>query len=108
MLLTTQEIAVKKDFANPWERVIFELSLAWKFIRYDIATTIMPASLFVLAAWRTQPSIEGIFFSLAKGILYFWLYVYMFTLANQIIGIAEDLVNKPDRPLARGLISVQQ
>lgn len=108
MLLTTQEIAVKKDFANPWERFIFELSLSWKFIRYDIATTIMPASLFMLAAWRTQPSIEGIVFSLAKGLLYFWLYIYIFTLANQIIGIAEDLVNKPDRPLARGLITVKQ
>jgi 4-hydroxybenzoate polyprenyltransferase len=39
--------------------------------------------------------------------LYGFLYLYTFVVANQIDGVAEDKVNKPDRPIASGATSVQ-
>lgn len=39
---------------------------------------------------------------IAAAFLYGFLYLYSFVVANQITGIAEDKVNKPDRPLASG------
>ena len=37
------------------------------------------------------------------GLVYMALYSYTFDLSNQLMGIAEDQMGKPDRPLVRGL-----
>ena len=41
------------------------------------------------------------------ALLYFFLYQYSFNLSNQIAGIEEDKINKPDRPIPSGLITLQ-
>ena len=81
-----------------------EFYLIWRFIRYDVPSTIIPGLLFTLVSWKTQPQHDaaGLVLALGRAIVYFVLYIYLFTLSNQIVGVAEDRINKPDRPLVRG------
>lgn len=83
-----------------------EIALHWKFNRYDISATLIPGVLFVLAAWHHGTldwmALPG---SLFWGSLYFWLYCSVFCISNQLGGVHEDRVNKPDRPLAAGLLT---
>lgn len=86
-----------------------EIQLAWAFIWRDASTTIMPALLFTFAAIRTlpQPSVEQISLIIFRNLTYFFLYVFVFCLSNQLTGLEEDRVNKPDRPLVRGACTPQ-
>lgn len=83
-----------------------ELYISWRFVRNDIWAGILPGLAFTLIALRqahaAPPDAARI---LAWSVLYFWLYLYGHTLANQIVGIDEDRVNKPERPLPSGLVS---
>jgi 4-hydroxybenzoate polyprenyltransferase len=36
-----------------------------------------------------------------------WFYLYQHTLSNQVLGFEEDKINKPDRPIVRGLATIQ-
>jgi 4-hydroxybenzoate polyprenyltransferase len=94
------------------QRLAAEIYLSWQFIRYDFSSTIMPASLFMIAALSTQPftwptSLPSTLLVVLKGLLFFWLNIYAFNLSNQITGLEEDRINKPDRPLPQGLTSVR-
>jgi 4-hydroxybenzoate polyprenyltransferase len=85
-----------------------EIRLSWLFISADRWTTIFPATCFVMAAIvhaRLPPS-EAVLV-LVSGALYFWLFVYEHTLANQLVGVEEDRVNKPFRPLVTGQSSIR-
>lgn len=84
-----------------------EIYLSWRFISRDISTTIIPGVLYSIAARLSisAPSFDLIV--IGQGILYFWLYIYLFCLSNQITGIDEDRHNKPDRPLIDGTISLR-
>ncbi len=84
----------------------FEIILLWRFNRYDLSSTLIPAILFLLAAWHSeQPDWHDLPYKLAWGILYFWLYCSSFCISNQLAGESEDKVNKPDRPLPSGMVS---
>lgn len=83
-----------------------ELGLVWAFIRYDVSTTLMPALLFTLAAYKvTSPDLLAGLGTIALSLVYFTLYVYVFCLSNQLVGIEEDRRNKPDRPIVAGLVT---
>lgn len=82
-----------------------ELHLTWGFVRYDVSSTVVPASLGMVAAARFGGSASPA--TLLLGALYFLLYVYTFAVSNQIIGIEEDRRNKPDRPLAAGAVALR-
>lgn len=85
-----------------------ELLLSWRFIARDVSSAVIPPLLFIIAAWRVQPVRFEEFLSAAvRGGVLFALYIYTFCLSNQIGGVEEDRLNKPDRPLAAGLTSVQ-
>ncbi|MEG3437149.1 UbiA family prenyltransferase [Pannus brasiliensis CCIBt3594] len=88
------------------ESVYREIRISWQFIYRDISSAIVPELLFLLAALNSQslPAIEWIG-GLARGLLYFYLYLFSFCLSNQIVGIEEDRINKPDRPLVTGAVS---
>ncbi|NNJ12294.1 UbiA family prenyltransferase [Chloroflexales bacterium ZM16-3] len=87
-------------------RLQHEVYLNWKFIQYDISTTIIPGMLFVLAAWHTDaPNLAALPRTVLWGMLYFWLYCCVFCISNQIGGEVEDKINKPSRPLVTGLVS---
>ncbi|HLP87819.1 MAG TPA: UbiA family prenyltransferase [Nostocaceae cyanobacterium] len=83
-----------------------EISIIWQLIKRDISSTIIPGILFTIAAWANYSSswVELTLCLLRAGI-YFFLYILTFNLSNQIVGIEEDKINKPDRPIASGLLS---
>lgn len=88
------------------DRLRYELVLSWLFIKSDISATLVPTLLFTIAAWRsTSDSLYDLVAALASGLIYFWLYVLTFCLSNQLVGVNEDRINKPYRPLVVGLLS---
>jgi 4-hydroxybenzoate polyprenyltransferase len=90
---------------NPISLIFYELYISWQFMRYDLTATVLPASLFMFAsAIKYDPSALGIY--LLKSILYFWLYIYTFNLSNQYVGFKEDGLNKPNRPIPSGLVTM--
>lgn len=85
-----------------------EALLSWSFIAGDLSSAFVPPLLFMLAASRDQAvSIDQLVLALARGTLLFVLYTYTFVVANQINGVQEDLINKPFRPLAAGIVTLQ-
>ncbi|MFB7917123.1 UbiA family prenyltransferase [Streptomyces sp. NPDC056061] len=83
--------------------VVNEVQVSGRFISNDVWTTVLPATAFVLAAARHSGHTGGrIAVDFLCGALYFWLYIYGFTLTNQLYGVEEDRVNKPFRPLVTG------
>ncbi len=87
--------------------ILREFSLSWQFIRYDISSTVMPCLLFTVAAWANNPVPADLLFYVLQSVLYFLVFVFVFCVANQITGIDEDRINKPDRPLVRGVVSLE-
>lgn len=85
-----------------------EAYVCWRFIRGDLSTTIVPGVLFgsasLIVSRASVPLDVGWF--LIKEVIFFWLYLYTFCLSNQLTGIDEDRLNKPNRPLPAGLITV--
>lgn len=81
-----------------------ELRVSWAFVAGDLSSAVIPSVVFSLAAWKVDGAdwghLPGV---LARSVLYFWLYLYTFCLANQLMGIEEDKANKPHRPLVTGL-----
>ncbi len=92
-----------------WEAARFpfmELYLSWRFIQNDIWAGVLPGLTFTLVALRQEHTAPPtILRTLFWSLLYFWLYLYGHTLANQIVGVDEDRINKPGRPLPSGLVS---
>lgn len=84
-----------------------EINIFWLFIKSDIWATIIPGLTVSLSAIIFTNQIEFSPLLLVQSFLYFVLYVYTFTLSNQLISIDEDRVNKPYRPLASNLTSVK-
>ncbi|UNO38800.1 UbiA family prenyltransferase [Streptomyces sp. MST-110588] len=85
-----------------------EIRLSWLFIRVDRWTTVFPATCFVMAATvHARLSAGETVVTVAAGALYFWLFVYEHTLANQLVGVEEDRINKPHRPLVTGRSTIR-
>ncbi|KAF8201299.1 UbiA prenyltransferase family [Mycena galopus ATCC 62051] len=65
--------------------------------------------MYTIAALRSLDSApsELVIRALTRSLIYFLLYIYSFDIANQINGVAEDRINKPDRPLSSGLTTLQ-
>jgi 4-hydroxybenzoate polyprenyltransferase len=82
-----------------------EIGLTWGFIRYDFSSTVVPATLGMVAAARFAGGVRPA--ALLWGVGYFLLYVYAFAVSNQIVGLEEDRFNKPDRPLPAGLVCIR-
>lgn len=84
-----------------------ELRLFWGFTWRDWSTTLIPTAIFTVAALKTRApvSMGEVALSFGRSLAYFSLYIYTFCLANQIAGVDEDKVNKPDRPIPAGLVS---
>ncbi|MFH9657695.1 UbiA family prenyltransferase [Streptomyces sp. NPDC017248] len=103
-MTTTTTTAPAAVLQSAWR----EIRLSWLFISADRWTTIFPATCFVVAAVvHARLSPPDAVFTLAGGALYFWLFVYEHTLANQLVGVEEDRVNKPFRPLVTGQSTVR-
>lgn len=88
--------------------LLFEFKLNWQFIKRDILAVVLPGVLFT-----TKALVSGSFTftewvsTLILSLLYFWLFLTCFCTSNQLEGLEEDRINKPDRPLPAGMISAR-
>ncbi|THH15937.1 hypothetical protein EW146_g4625 [Bondarzewia mesenterica] len=85
--------------------LIRELDIFLGFSWRDWSTTIIPGSIFAVGAMRGLPIPSIITHYL---FLVSWLtpYIYFFNLSNQITGVDEDRINKPDRPIPSGKVTI--
>ncbi|QJB34889.1 UbiA family prenyltransferase [Chitinophaga oryzae] len=86
-----------------------EAYIIFLFIRNDIWDTVIPTFLTFIAAffynresWRQFPTM------LLYASIYNLLYILTFCIANQVNGVEEDRLNKPYRPLVRGVLTVRE
>ncbi|GJJ06924.1 hypothetical protein Clacol_001120 [Clathrus columnatus] len=79
------------------------LKTLFLFTKSDFKTTILPVTIF---AATTAPVTD--LSSFFQSIFWTWLHLFQFTLANQSLGYEEDMVNKPDRPIPSGRVTVEQ
>ncbi|BAY13637.1 UbiA family prenyltransferase [Calothrix sp. NIES-2098] len=90
-----------------YQSLLKEVALMWQFIRRDYSSGLLPGLLFLIAAWKVNLlPLNGLPLQIGRGIIYFWLYILSFCIANQMVGIEEDKINKPNRPLVTGVVSV--
>jgi 4-hydroxybenzoate polyprenyltransferase len=83
-----------------------ELDLFFSFSWRDWSATIIPGSIWGLGAALSDPvSPPVLLYRFSRLIVWLSLYVYSFNLCNQIIGISEDRLNKPDRPIPAGKVT---
>ena len=91
--------------------VICELGIFFAFSWRDWSATTIPASIFAVGAVKHIDTGQHSISSIASNYLFLllWLatYVYLFNLTNQIVGIEEDRINKPDRPLISGKVTLR-
>ncbi|KAJ7678004.1 UbiA prenyltransferase family-domain-containing protein [Mycena polygramma] len=86
-----------------------ELRVFWAFTWRDWSASLIPGAMYTTAALRSLDSAPPalVVLTLARSLVYFLLYIYAFDIANQINGVAEDRLNKPDRPLPAQLVSLR-
>ncbi|KAJ7463964.1 UbiA prenyltransferase family [Mycena latifolia] len=88
--------------------IVHELDIFFAFSWRDWSTTLIPGSIWgVGAAVASPPSPPtALFYRFPRLILWVTFFVYFFTLSNQIVGVDEDRVNKPDRPIPSGKVTL--
>ena len=84
----------------------WELQLFYRFMWRDIPAAVLPGVAFTLVAVKHHGSTNYVP-ALLWSLFYFCLYIYTFNLCNQYTGVEEDRINKPDRPIPSGLVSVE-
>lgn len=91
-------------------RLFHELYLSYRFVWRDLSATVIPNLILTIAALKAKAAwnLPDLLMALGQTLIYFWLYIYGFCLANQLSGIDEDRTNKPDRPLSSGLLSYRE
>lgn len=100
------EAAARRRVGVLTSGLLRELRICWLFSAGDLTATVVPATIFAVAAWAsTRVSVASLPQVLAECLVYFWLYIYTFNLSNQLTGIEEDRRNKPHRPLVVGLVT---
>ena len=85
---------------------LLELQLSYRFMWRDIPAGVLPGVAFTLVAVKYHGSTDFVS-ALLWSLLYFCLYLYSINLCNQYTGVEEDRINKPDRPIPSGLVSVE-
>lgn len=87
-------------------RISRELDLFFAFSWRDWSATIIAGSLWAVGAVLSAPiSPPVLLYRFPRLVIWLSLYVYSFNLWNQIIGVSEDRLNKPDRPIPSGKVT---
>ncbi|KAF8120601.1 UbiA prenyltransferase family-domain-containing protein [Mycena galopus ATCC 62051] len=89
--------------------IAHEVRVFWDFTWRDWSAGLIPGTMYTIAALRSLDSVSiGLVIqSLVRSLAYFLLYLYPYNIANQISGLDEDRVNKPDRPICSGRVSLE-
>ncbi|KAF8992232.1 UbiA prenyltransferase family [Cyathus striatus] len=85
--------------------ILREVDIFFDFTWRDWSTTLIPGTIFAVGAMRGLPIP-----TMLKNYLFmiWWMsnFVYFFTLSNQIVGVVEDSVDKKDRPIPSGKVTL--
>ncbi|KAJ7210879.1 UbiA prenyltransferase family-domain-containing protein [Mycena pura] len=87
-----------------------EARVFWGFTWRDWSMSVIPGMMYTVAALRSLDALPSDDFprvALTRSFIYFVLFIYSMDIANQINGYAEDRVDKPDRPIPSGLVSLK-
>ncbi|WP_280454330.1 UbiA family prenyltransferase [Nocardia brasiliensis] len=85
-----------------------EVRICWSFSAGDLTATVLPGTIFAVAGWVSGDTDDWpLPLLIPTCLVYFWLYLYPFNLSNQLVGVDEDRLNKPHRPLITGLVTVR-
>ena len=88
--------------------IALEFQVCYRAIWRDIPVAIISGLAFtVTAAKQGHCSLADFMAALPFAVVYFFLCLYSFNLSNQIAGVEEDKVDKPDRPIPSGLLTIQ-
>jgi 4-hydroxybenzoate polyprenyltransferase len=86
--------------------MLTEFEITWRMLADNIVGSFTPGLVFVVAAClRKHATSSELVLTLGKAIVLSGLYTYTFDALNQARGGDEDKINKPHRPIPRGLIS---
>ena len=91
-------------------RVALELHICYRATWRDIPSTVLTGCAFTsLAAKHRELSLICYLHLIPWTVapMYFFLFLYSFNLCNQITGADEDKIDKPDRPIPSGLLTLQ-
>ena len=103
-LLTVVHLFLRQCLQN----AVWELQLFYRFIWRDIPAGVLGGCAYTVPAAKfCECSLMDFVTVIPWALLYFFLYQYSFNLSNQIAGVEEDKINKPDRPIPSGLITLQ-
>ncbi|MFC5187215.1 UbiA family prenyltransferase [Actinomadura harenae] len=85
----------------------FEAYVSWRFIKLDVPP-VAAGLVFAVGAWKVsgQP-LSRLPAELAMSAMYLWAFIYIHALANQAAGVDEDRINKPHRPIPKGVVTVR-
>ena len=87
--------------------IALEIQVCYRVIWRDIPVVLTGLAFTVTAAKHGHCSLADFMAALPFAVVYFFLYLYSFNLSNQIAGVEEDKVDKPDRPIPSGLLTIQ-
>ena len=91
-----------------FDQALWELRLTYRFIWRDIPVAVVAGVAFTLVAAKHHGSSASDYVSAVLwALIYFFHYIYSFNLSNQYTGAEEDKINKPDRPIPSGLVTVE-
>ncbi|KAF8992231.1 hypothetical protein BDQ17DRAFT_1432543 [Cyathus striatus] len=85
--------------------ILREVDIFFDFTWRDWSTTLIPGTIFAVGAMRGLPiptMVNNYLFMI------WWMsnFVYFFTLSNQIVGVVEDSIDKKDRPIPSGKVTL--
>lgn len=87
--------------------VINEVKLTWNLLQSNLLVGFVPIIIFSITAWYLiGHSVDTLPHTLAFAFLFGFPYLYSFDITQQILSISEDKINKPNRPLVSGQLSI--
>ncbi|MFD1453717.1 hypothetical protein [Oceanobacillus sojae] len=87
----------------------FEIYLSWRVVRSNFVPSVIAGAVFGIAAWSVSSEpVLTLPIIILVGAIHGLLTAYSFDLMNQLVGVEEDKVNKPHRPIPSGLCTAKQ
>lgn len=84
-----------------------EWNIFWMCTRRDLIISILAGAFFMSIPLSTLEYSPANFSNFLLGIVYFAFFIYQFDISNQINGVEADKIDKPDRPIVSGLVSLE-
>lgn len=80
-----------------------EIAVSARLLADNVWGVTVPAIVFAITSSHVSQSEQGAEIRLVLAILWAFLMTYAFDTANQAVGVDEDRINKPWRPIPRGI-----